>query len=149
MKKYLLLSLSLLFLISCGPKKVVESRYENGNPKDVKYYKKVDGKQEVVKEEVFYENKVKKMEGAYEHNQRTGHWSAWYEDGKLWSEGEYKDGKRNGPGFVYHPNGKKYIESNYANDVKVGKWRFFDSTGVVVKEVDFNLVNKKLTDSIK
>jgi antitoxin component YwqK of YwqJK toxin-antitoxin module len=152
MKKYLAFSTLILALalFSCGPKKVVESKYENGNPKVVKYYSKVNGKEQVVKEEVYYENKVKKMEGEYINEQRTGHWSAWYQNGQLWSTGEYKDGKRNGPGMVYHENGTKYIESVYANDDKAGKWRFYDSTGKVVKEVDFDLLKQKINnDSIK
>jgi antitoxin component YwqK of YwqJK toxin-antitoxin module len=150
MKKYLAFIALFLVLASCGPKRVVEAKYDNGNPRVVKYYDKVDGKEKLVKEEVFYENKVKKMEGEYSNDQRTGKWSAWYENGKLWSTGEYKDGKRNGPGMVYHENGNKYIESVYANDEKTGKWKFYDTTGKVVKEVDFDMLNqKKLNDSIK
>jgi len=150
MKKYLALLTLVLALVSCGPKKVVESKYENGNPRVIKYYSKVDGKEQVVKEEIYYENKVKKMEGEYANNERSGHWSAWYESGKLWSTGEYKDGKRNGPGMVYHENGNKYIESAYTNDEKTGKWRFYDTTGKVVKEVDFDLLKQKqVIDTIK
>ena len=150
MKKFLALSLMILALGSCGPKKVIESKYENGNPKDVKYYDKVNGKEQLVKEEFFYENKIKKMQGEYSNDQRSGHWTAWRENGKLWSEGEYKDGKRNGPGVVYHENGLKYIESTYTNDEKTGKWRFYDTTGKIVKEVDFDLLNQKQkADSIK
>ena len=143
MKKYLVLTVFALILFGCGPKKVIEAIYENGNPKVVKYYKKVAGKEELVREEIFYENKHKKLDGAYSGNQRSGHWTAWFEDGKIWSEGEYKDGKRNGPGMVYHENGKKYIESMYTNDMKTGKWRFYDSTGAVIKEVNFDLSNTK------
>lgn len=150
MKKLISLTCIALLLFSCGPKKVIESKYENGNPKVVKYYSKIDGKKQLVKEVVFYENETKKLEGEYANEQRTGHWMAWYENGKLWSEGEYKDGKRNGPGVVYHDNGKRYIESVYTNDEKTGKWRFYDTTGTLVKEVDFDLVNaKQKNDSIK
>ncbi len=150
MKKYLTLIIIALLLLSCGPKKVIESKYENGSPKVIKYYSKIDGKEQLVREVVFYENKNKKMDGEYSNNQRSGHWMAWYENGKLWSEGDYKDDKRNGPGLVYHENGKKYIESMYTNDENTGKWRFYDTNGVVVKEVDFDLINKKqAADSLK
>ena len=140
MKNILTIVALMFMLIACGPRKVVESTYENGNPKVVKYYEKKDGKDQVVKEIVFYENKNKKMEGEYSDEKRSGTWTAWYEDGKVWSEGAYVDGKRNGPGIVYHPNGRKYIESVYANDEKTGKWRFYDTAGNVIKEVDFDLM---------
>lgn len=149
MKKYIAFTVFAILLVGCGPKKVIESTYDNGNPKVVKYYKRSGGKEQLVREEVFYENKHKKLDGEYSGNQRSGHWTAWYEDGKVWSEGDYKDGKRNGPGMVYHENGKKYIESMYTNDIKTGKWRFYDSTGMVIKEVDFDLLNQKQrSDSI-
>lgn len=140
MKYFSVLLLISVFLVACGPKKVVESTYKNGNPNVVRYYDKVNGERQLVKEVVYYENENKKLEGDYANNKRSGHWKAWYEDGKLWSEGEYKDGKRNGPGIVYHENGNKYIESNYSNDEKTGKWRFFDSTGKLIQEVDYDLL---------
>jgi antitoxin component YwqK of YwqJK toxin-antitoxin module len=60
------------------------------------------------------------------------------------------DGKRNGMGIAYHTNGKKYIEGNYQNDVRVGAWRFYDTTGVLIKEVNFDLVPKAQDgDSLK
>jgi antitoxin component YwqK of YwqJK toxin-antitoxin module len=150
MKKFLAFSIVIILLSGCGPKKVVESSYDNGNPRVVKYYSKIKGKDQLVKEEIYYENKVKKMEGEYTNDQRSGIWSAWYENGKLWSTGEYKDGKRNGPGVVYHENGNKYIESIYTKDEKTGKWRFYDTTGKVVKDVDFDLLQQKqLNDTIK
>ena len=148
-KTFLLLIASVLLLISCGPKKVVESKYKNGNPIVVKYYDRINGKDVVVKEVVYYENKEKKMEGEYEDMKRKGQWTAWYNNGKVWSIGEYKEGKRNGPGIVYHPNGRKYIESFYTNDEKTGKWRFFDTTGLMIKEVNFDSILKTKADTIK
>ncbi|MBK7214330.1 MAG: hypothetical protein IPH88_13730 [Bacteroidales bacterium] len=150
MKKILSLSLILLAMLACGPKKIIESKYDNGNPKVVKYVKKINGKEQVIKEEYFYDNNVKKMEGEYTDEKRSGKWSAWYQNGKLWSEGMYSEGLRNGPGMVYHENGKKYIESFYTNDEKTGKWRFYDTTGKVIKEVDFDqiLKSKMIKDSI-
>lgn len=141
MKKNMLVFILLFGLYSCGPDKVIESTYDNGNPKVVKYYETIDGKKQVVKEEVYYENSNKKMEGEYINEKRNGKWSAWYEDGQLWSEGDYKEGKREGIGMVYHPNGKKYIESMYTQDEKTGKWRFYDSSGALLKEVDFDKLN--------
>lgn len=123
---------------------MVESKYENGNPKVVKYYHKKGGKLILDREVMYYENKHKRLEGEYNNQQRDGLWKAWYENGTLWSEGEYKDGKRNGGAISYHPNGGKYIEGKYLDDIRVGAWRFYDTTGVMTKEVDFDLVPKAL-----
>jgi len=150
MKKILFITLLAVIAFGCSQKKVVESTYDNGNPKVVKYYHKKAGKLILDREVVYYENKQKKMEGGYKELQRDGQWKAWYENGTLWSEGEYKDGKRNGIGIAYHENGKKYIEGLYREDMRVGTWHFYDTTGVQMKEVNFDMVPKTAgSDSIK
>jgi antitoxin component YwqK of YwqJK toxin-antitoxin module len=150
MKKLLLITLLAAIAFSCGQKKVIESTYDNGNPRDVKYYHKKGGKLVLDREVIYYENKQKKMEGEFKDLQRDGQWKAWYEDGTIWSEGEYKDGKRNGLGIAYHENGKKYIEGMYRDDMRVGPWRFYDTTGVLIKEVNFDLVPAtSKSDSLK
>lgn len=142
MKIFLLFVLITMLAINsgCTTKEVIESAYENGNPRVVRYYHKRGDVNVLEREIVFYENKQKKIEGEYKDEQRNGLWKAWYEDGTPWSEAEYKDGKRNGISVAYHQNGEKYIEGVYLNDIRVGAWRFYDSTGVVTKEVNFDLV---------
>jgi antitoxin component YwqK of YwqJK toxin-antitoxin module len=150
MARILLLTLLVIITFGCSRKKVVESTYENGNPKIVKYYHKKGVNLLLDREVVFYENKQKKIEGEYKDELRTGQWKAWYENGTIWSEGDYKDGKRNGNGTFYHENGKKYIEGLYRDDIRVGAWRFYDTTGVLIKEVDFDQVpGFPKADSIK
>lgn len=142
MKKILVIAFLAVFTISCAQKKVVEATYENGKPRVVKYYNKKAGELILEKEEVFYENQQKKMEGTYKNDLRNGSWKAWYEDGTLWSEGEYNNGKRSGLGIAYHENGKKYIEGMYREDARVGIWQFYDTSGMLIKEVNFDLVPK-------
>ena len=142
MKRLLYIALLATITFGCSEKKVVESTYKNGNPRDVKYYHKKAGELILEREVVYYENKQKKMEGGYKDLLRNGQWKAWYENGSLWSEGEYKEGKRNGLGIAYHENGKKYIEGMYRDDTRVGAWRFYDTTGMLLKEVNFDLVPK-------
>jgi antitoxin component YwqK of YwqJK toxin-antitoxin module len=150
MKKILFIALIAAFAFGCSEKKVVESTYENGNPRVEKFYDKKGGELVLEREIVYYENKQKKMDGTFREDQRDGKWKAWYENGNLWSEGEYKDGKRNGPGIAYHENGKKYIEGMYRDDSRVGPWKFYDTTGVLLKEVNFDLVPQQADgDSIK
>lgn len=140
MKRIVLIAFLAVLTFGCSQKKVVEATYENGNPKVVKYYHKKGSDLVLDREVVYYENQQKKIEGEYKNQLRYGKWKAWYENGTIWSEGEYKNGKRNGIGISYHENGKKYIEGMYLDDVRVGTWRFYDTTGVMTKEVDFDLV---------
>lgn len=140
MKKILFIALIAGLSFGCSEKKVVEATYENGNPRVEKYYKKKGSELILQREVVYYENQQKKMEGEFKDLQRDGHWKAWYENGILWSEGEYKEGKRNGLGIAYHENGKKYIEGMYRDDTRVGIWKFYDTTGVLLKEVNLDLV---------
>ena len=140
MKKILFVTLIMALAFGCAPKKVVESTYENGNPKVVKYYNKKKGELQLDKEIIYYENKTRKMEGTFKEEKREGIWKAWYDNGSLWSEGEYKGGKRNGIGIAYHPNGKKYIEGKYLDDIRIGKWTFYDTTGNIIKQVNFDEV---------
>jgi antitoxin component YwqK of YwqJK toxin-antitoxin module len=150
MNRILLIIFLAALVFGCSRKKVVEATYKNGNPKTVKYYHEKAGELLLDREEYFYENKQIKIEGEYENELRTGLWKAWYENGSVWSEGEYKDGKRNGIGISYHQNGKKYIEGVYQNDIRVGNWRFYDSTGLLTKEINFDLVQSiKESDTLK
>lgn len=134
-------TLPLIFLASlalaCGPRKVIEEKYDNGTPKLVKYYKKTHGKEQVVREQQFYANKKMKLEGEYTDEKRNGVWKAWYENGNLWSEGNFRDGMREGFGKVYYEDGKLFIEGNYSADRQVGIWRFYDEKGDIIKEVDY------------
>jgi antitoxin component YwqK of YwqJK toxin-antitoxin module len=140
MTRLLLVTLLIAILSGCSQKEVIEATYENGTPKVVKYYHRKGNDLLLAREVVYYENKQKKIEGEYKNEQRNGLWKAWYKNGTIWSEGEYKDGKRNGIGISYHENGKKYIEGMYQDDIRVGAWRFYDTTGILTKEVNFDLV---------
>ena len=140
MNRILLITLLAILTFGCSHKKVIEATYENGNPRVVRYYHKKAGKLMVEREIVYYQNKQVKMDGKFKNEEREGIWKAWYENGILWSEGEYKAGKSNGPGIAYHPNGKKYIEGLYRDDARVGAWKFYDTTGVLTHEINFDLV---------
>ena len=140
MTRILFFTLLVAITFGCTREEVVEATFGNGNPKVVKYYHKKGNELILDREVVYYENKQKKLDGEYKNQQRNGLWKAWYENGTIWSEGEYKDGKRNGIGISYHENGEKYIEGMYLDDIRVGEWIFYDTTGVLTKEVNFDLV---------
>ena len=62
----------------------------------------------------------------------------WYENGKPWSEGFYVNGKSEGKRTTYFENGKIRYVGNYKEDMRVGKWQFFDETGRMLSEVDYS-----------
>lgn len=65
MNKTLLILLLSGLAFGCSHKKVIEAKYENGNPRIEKYYHKNAGKPELVREVVYYENGQVKLDGAY------------------------------------------------------------------------------------
>jgi antitoxin component YwqK of YwqJK toxin-antitoxin module len=129
----------LVLAVGCKikPFEVVEETYPSGSPKTVKYYNN-ESKETLLSEINFYEDDAKKMEGSYENGERTGQWSYWYPDGKLWSQGVYKNGKENGLKTVWRSNGEKYYEGNTKEDKRIGVWKFWDEKGELLKEVDYD-----------
>jgi antitoxin component YwqK of YwqJK toxin-antitoxin module len=141
MKYRLLGFIAILVLIvsSCtsGTEKIVESRFPDKSPEVVKYYKKNGEIRELVKEEAFYPNKKKRMEGEYKNNEREGRWIYYYEDGKVWSEGFFKQGKNEGKRITYFENGNKRYEGNYKEDLRAGLWKFYNEQGKLVNQIDY------------
>jgi antitoxin component YwqK of YwqJK toxin-antitoxin module len=129
----------LVLTVACKikPVEVVEETYPSGAPKTVKLYKN-ESRETLLGEVNYYEDGTKKMEGGYENGERSGKWSYWYPNGKLWSQGIYKNGKENGLKTVWHSNGQKYYEGSAVNDKRTGIWKFWDEKGNLVKEVDYS-----------
>lgn len=129
----------VLMLTGCASstERVVESKYPDNSPQTVKYYKVNGDKRELVREEGFYQNKQKRLEGEYKNNERDGKWIYYYESGKLWSEGFFRQGKSEGLRVTYFENGSKRYEGHYKNDLRIGLWKFYDESGKLVQEIDY------------
>jgi antitoxin component YwqK of YwqJK toxin-antitoxin module len=56
----------------------------------------------------------------------------------LWSEGTFVKGKSDGKRITYFESGKVRYEGFYKEDLRVGKWRFFDENGRLLKELDYS-----------
>ncbi len=78
---------------------------------------------------VWYENGVKKAEGPFEKNQKTGLWTHYYENGKLKGSGNYEANLKQGAWKIYHSTGALESEGAFKNDAKSGKWTFYDKDG--------------------
>jgi antitoxin component YwqK of YwqJK toxin-antitoxin module len=140
MKKYFVISLAALFLISCGNKvvDVVAEKFPDGAKKTVKRYK-IDGKDSVLlKETVYYQTQQKYMEGNFLNGKRDSVWTAWLSNGQVWSKGSYKNGLEDGPKEVYHETGFKYYEGQFKEGKRGGKWLFYTAQGKLVKHIDYD-----------
>lgn len=96
-----------------GKNLLSEENYKEGvlEGKSVTYYK--SGK---VAEMVFYKN-----------DKLDGNTKRYAENGILLDDLNYKEGKLNGLAKYYDIKGKLIYTGNYENDVKVGKWQYFEN----------------------
>ena len=90
---------------------------------------------------VQYPNGIIKMRGYYRNGKRNGQWTSFFQNGNVQSEGFFKDGLRDGSAKVYYENGKIYYEGYYKEGREVGKWVFYDTSGVKVNEKDYSKPN--------
>ncbi len=138
MKNILLISIIIISIISCKNSKVVEEKYENGKTKSIK----TTLENGLVEELYYYENGKIQQESFFKNSQKDSTWTFYFQNGKTWSMKNYKEGKLNGYSAVYFPNGKLYYEGDYKNDLKQGKWYFYNDIGVNIKLIEY------LNDSI-
>jgi antitoxin component YwqK of YwqJK toxin-antitoxin module len=140
MRKIIFL-LAIVVLASCGKKyeeRIIET-YPDGKPKRVQYFTAVPENSYKAREVVYYQNGKKKMDGAYNaDNKKHGKWTYWREDGKVWSEGYFFEGKDDGMRKTWHENGKKHYQGKYDKGTRIGKWKFWDESGKLVKEIDYD-----------
>jgi len=139
MHKLLYSLLVLALLVSCSRPTVKKENYEDGTIKSELTYRKIDGKEQLIKEIRFHPNGNKYIEGEYKDDLRDGLWASYFEDGKLWSEGVFVKGESHGKRIVYHPNGQKYYEGNFTMGKRTGIWIFWDEDGNKVNEINYDL----------
>jgi len=133
MKKLIFAFLALTFL-SC-----------TDNPDTTEQQK--DDKKEIVDVITYHDNGVVEKKGKSIDGKRHGTWESFYTNGYKWSEVSYRNGLKWGETINYYPNGMMKWQGQYANDVRVGLWIFYDTTGVILKKVDMDLVENP-NDSI-
>ena len=95
-----------------GEIRVVKKWHDNGQAKEVWVYKRdFLGRQEKVKEFVYFESGVKECEVDYEHGKVNGWARIWYESGQLFLEATYRDSQMHGVRRAYHENGQLFQEN--------------------------------------
>ncbi|MGI6719204.1 MAG: toxin-antitoxin system YwqK family antitoxin [Bacteroidales bacterium] len=134
---FLLILVTLLFSCKNDSSKSDEviERFEDGTPMVVREYKNDNNTKYL--ETRYYPNSQKQCEGNYEDGKKEGYWEVWYENGNSWSQGNFKNGLSEGKRVLYYENGQVYIEGNYKQGQRVGTWVFYDTTGAVIKTIDY------------
>ncbi|MFA5781324.1 MAG: hypothetical protein WC868_03545 [Bacteroidales bacterium] len=139
MKKIFYLIIILFVIAACNKeKKVTEETYPDGFPKIEKYYRGESANKEMVKEVRYYSNHRKELEGNYKNSKRNGNWIYYYKNGNKWSEGSFVDGLDDSKRTVYFENGQKRYEGYYNKGNQSGIWKFWDESGKLLKEVDYD-----------
>lgn len=93
-----------------------------------------------------YDNGLMKVKGYFRFGKRHGQWFYYYPNGYLWSDGFFADGKMDGPSKVYHENGRLYYEGAYRQDLAVGTWNFYDTSGAQVHVRTYDSLGNVLSD---
>lgn len=139
MKFYLiLLAFAGLFACTSEAQKEEKGNKEKEDPKE-KLEAKTDGVQSDGAYREFYENGNVKIEGFLnQKGEKSGLWRGYAKQGWLQSEILYVRGKKNGHAVVFYPNQQPKYIGEYKDDIKIGKWRFYDEEGNLTKEVTFD-----------
>ena len=119
---------------------------------------------------MWYSNGNLRQEAAFEDDKFHGTYKEWYEDGAIREELNFLNGNQEGPFKVYHENGivefegycvdgkkdgvctvrhsngKVRLTGQFDNDSAVGTHQFFDTSGVLIKEIIFE--NGQPADSV-
>jgi len=101
---------------------------------------KTIGEKEIVDVVTYHENGVIEKKGLSIDGKRHGTWESFYQNGYKWSLVNYRNGLKWGETMTFYPNGMMKWQGQYANDERVGLWIFYDTTGVILKKVDMDLV---------
>lgn len=90
----------------------------------------------------FYQNGVLEKTGFYDAGQKTGTWSAYYENGLPWSEHHYYKDSQVGLYRTWHPNGQLFIEGSYTDaGAPSGTWTFKDDQGKTIRSIAGEALN--------
>ncbi|MFZ5552531.1 MAG: toxin-antitoxin system YwqK family antitoxin [Bacteroidota bacterium] len=142
MKKYLILFLIAtggVYLTSCGGGEKAKS---DEKTKDSVVQKEVaadpDAGMTEGMNEIKYPDGQLKMKGEMVQGKRHGEWVSYYENGMKWSEDTYNLGARDGKCVSFYKNGQVRYIGYYTNNVKSGKWSFYDEQGNLTKEENFS-----------
>ncbi len=138
--------ITVLFLYSCQQGEVYKqtvSRYDNGDPKLVRYYESAKDTTDPIREVAYYKHNLIKYNGQLKEGKRNGKWVYYYDNGNKWSEGFFINDVSNSTRTVYHRNGQKYYSGKYNQGKRTGVWMFWDETGKLIKQENYGEESKE------
>ncbi len=127
-----------LFLSFCGDKleREVVTKYFDGLPKKVQYYRWNGNTKEIVREETLLPGGGTAEENELKDGKKHGTCiSRHAENGEKWVEQEYKNGLKDGKITVWYKSGEKQYSGYYKQNVPDGKWTFWNAKGEKEKEI--------------
>ena len=114
MKKFLYILIAVIFLSACTSEvKEVVSKYPDGSPKVVVYFKKSGDKKIKLREIGYYQDQKEMYKGSYKNEQRTGVWIYLYQNGKTFAQAEYTTNTESKNWEIKDPNGNLFFDKDY------------------------------------
>jgi hypothetical protein len=87
-----------------------------------------------------YPSGIVKERSYYVAGRRQGECQSFYQNGKLQSDDFFDGGLIDGATTVYYDNGQKEYEGNCTKGKPSGTWKFYDTTGKLVRSKDYGKV---------
>lgn len=86
----------------------------------------------------FYENGIKKGEGKYKDNKKTGYWKFYYKNGNIEQQGLYNiKGNAEGEWKWYFINGNELLIQNFQDGIEEGLLTEYNDTGKVITKGEY------------
>ena len=85
----------------------------------------------------YYTNGKVASEYIYVLGSIEGKVAFFHEEGGMKSSTMYQGNKRNGAHLEYDKENRKVVEGSYVDDLKNGKWLYYDQEGAIVRKERF------------
>jgi antitoxin component YwqK of YwqJK toxin-antitoxin module len=82
-------------------------------------------------------------EGEYNDNKKTGLWTEYYCNGNIRNILTFKAGRPNGYATMFHENGKISEEGFWKNNRFVGRYKTYDTAGVIMHDVELDSLGRR------
>jgi antitoxin component YwqK of YwqJK toxin-antitoxin module len=86
---------------------------------------------------VYFPNRTRLSEGAYQNGVRSGMWQEWHSNGQLKMRGSYTKGQRASAWQWWDLGGRIYQEGAYIDGQQYGRWVVYFETGRVQSEGEY------------
>ena len=127
MKRILITSFLLLFIINVYSQQKEVKKFRNGLTRSISMYDDQNRKTGIWLE--YYINGEKKIETQYKEGKKDGFQKFYFDSGQLKRSARYKNNDLDGPWVEYYSNGKLKVKKKYEKKFIVGKVESFYTNG--------------------